>query len=205
MDEATKARVFEPFFTTKGPGKGTGLGLATVYGIVQQHKGWIELASEAGRGASFSIFLPAVDGTVVSSGTPRSCESPVRGGGETILLVEDEAVLRALACATLTGLGYKVIEAENALAALAVWKQRGREVDLLLSDLMMPGGLGGRELAEQLRRDRPTLKVLYCSGYGPEVSAVCTAAEKTTRYLQKPYRPEMLARTVRECLDPVVA
>jgi len=201
MDAATVARIFEPFFTTKGPGKGTGLGLATVYGIVQQHEGWIEVESAPGHGTTFSVLLPTTDGPVELPCHDTETIKPLRGGTETILLVEDEALLRSLARATLAEFGYTVLEASNALEAIVVWRQQGREVDLLLTDMVMPGGLTGQELAEQLRQEKPELKVVYCSGYTADIPGVDFSRAKDVSFLQKPFRPRVLARVVRDCLD----
>jgi PAS domain S-box-containing protein len=201
MDAATMAHIFEPFFTTKGPGKGTGLGLATVYGIVQQHEGWIEVESTPGRGTSFSVFLPASDSQFEQPQNDTEIIRPLRGGTETILVVEDEALLRSLACATLTEFGYTVHQASNALEAIVVWQQQGRNVDLVLTDMVMPGGLTGQELGDRLRQDKPDLKVVYCSGYSAELPGVDFTQTKDMAFLQKPYRPRVLARVVRDCLD----
>jgi PAS domain S-box-containing protein len=201
MDAATRARIFEPFFTTKGPGRGTGLGLATVFGIVQQHQGWIEVQSEPKRGTTFSIFFPAGEGAAVPSRAARESAGPPRGGQETILMVEDEQLLRDLARATLEEFGYTVLPASTALEALVLWKQHRQSVDLVLTDMVMPGGLTGRDLCQQLRRDRPELRVIVSSGYGADVPGKEEAGAVPTAFLQKPYRPADLARAVRDCLD----
>ena len=198
MTPETLARIFEPFFTTKEVGKGTGLGLATVYGIVKQHQGWIEVGSHLGIGTTFKIFLPACAQTadpVVENGPERT-----RGGNETILLVEDEPVLRELARMILQDYDYRVLEAGNGVEALKVWDQQQGRIDLLLTDMVMPEGMNGRELAEKLKLRKPELKVIYTSGYSFDAigneAALCGA-----RFLQKPYPPPQLAQTVRECLD----
>jgi PAS domain S-box-containing protein len=201
MDSATLARIFEPFFTTKGPGKGTGLGLATVYGIVQQHEGWLEVESVPGHGTAFSVLLPAADGQVEQPRHDTEIIRPLRGGSETVLVVEDEALLRSLACATLAEFGYTVLEASNALEAIVVWQRQGRNVDLLLTDMVMPGGLTGQELGERLRQDKPALKVVFCSGYTADIPGVDFGPATGISFLQKPYRPRVLARVVRDCLD----
>jgi PAS domain S-box-containing protein len=193
-------RIFEPFFTTKEVGKGTGLGLATVYGIVNQHKGWIEVDSERGKGSCFRIFLPAgketaapVDGKVAPAA--------VRGGRETILVVEDEVAVRDLVCNVLSGHGYKILQAETGVKALDVWHQNKRKIDLLLTDLVMPDRLNGRELAEKLRAEKPRLKVIFTSGYSADVVGKDFVLQRGLNYLQKPYDPQKLAITVRDCLD----
>jgi PAS domain S-box-containing protein len=192
-------RIFEPFFTTKPVGKGTGLGLATVFGIVQQHRGWIEVQSTVGRGTSFSVFLPAR----TASGGPRPAAAPSRavgGGHETILLVEDEPAVRAVSRVALQRYGYRVIEAESAARALEVWTAAAPAVDLLLTDLIMPGASGSQLAAELLAR-APGLKVIYTSGYSPEAVDRQLRLEPGCTLLQKPYTIEDLAATVRRSLD----
>jgi PAS domain S-box-containing protein len=193
-------RIFEPFFTTKEVGKGTGLGLATVYGIVKQHEGWIEVSSEPGRGATFRVYLPA---SARSNGaTHGDGPNPTpRGGSETILVVEDEAPVRELVCSVLTGYGYNVVAAESGLKALDVWKQRGDSIQLLLTDLVMPDKINGRELAARLQAERPHLKVIFTSGYSADVVGDDFVLQRGLHYLQKPYDPKKLAVTVRGCLD----
>src|SRR5262249_46837894 len=138
-------RVFEPFFTTKEVGKGTGLGLATVYGIVKQHQGWVEVESELGKGTTFSVFLPCCAETAEVT-DKRFMERAVRGGSETILVVEDEAAVRELVCNLLAAHGYKILQAESGVRALEVWKESKERIDLLLTDLVMPDRMNGREL-----------------------------------------------------------
>ena len=199
MDAATQARIFEPFFTTKEIGKGTGLGLATVYGIIKQHQGWIEVESEVGRGTTFKVFLPV---STRGSGASRSApafDSP--GGSETILLVEDEPALRELVQEILSQKGYRVITATHGAQALEIWGERRADIDLLFTDMMMPGGVSGRELAAQALADKPALKVVYSSGYSLDVVSPDFTLNDGTQFLQKPYSPETLARTVRECLN----
>ena len=191
--------IFEPFFTTKGVGHGTGLGLATVYGIVQQHQGWITIESQPGDGARFSIFLPVTEEVPEPAPTPTSVRIP--GGGETILVAEDEEALRKLVQNILGRHGYRVLVAENAAEALQVWRSAAGQVDLLLTDLVMPGELSGRELAEHLLRESPGLKVIFTSGYSPESLTPGDLSDTGTVFLQKPYRPEKLVLAVRECLD----
>ena len=196
-------RIFEPFFTTKEVGKGTGLGLATVYGILKQHRGWIEVESQMGVGTQFTVYLPSsVEAQRESN--KRQSESPaVRGGTETILVVEDEALLRELVCSLLGGHGYKILEAESGVKALNVWEAHRDKIDLVLTDLVMPDRLNGRELAEKLWAERPELKVIFTSGYSADVVGKDFVLRKGLRYLQKPYPPHKLAFIVRECLDVV--
>ncbi len=199
MDEATLKRIFEPFFTTKEIGKGVGLGLATVHGIVVQHKGWVEVESTSGEGTKFCVFLPASAQPVLEVPSPENTET-VRGK-ETILLVEDESDLRQITAAILGGLGYAVHEAANGKEALEVWKQHHAQIDLLFSDMVMPGGMTGLELAEKVREDKPGLKVVLSSGYSAETVGRRFQCDANTALLQKPYRLEVLSKTVRECLE----
>ena len=201
MDSNTLQHLFEPFFTTKGVGKGTGLGLATVYGIIEQHRGWIEVESAPGHGTTFRIFLPVAEGQIAAARPAAQSPDDAKGGQETILLVEDEELLRELARTTLEGLGYTVLEAPNATEAMKVWKQNPGVAKLLLTDMVMPGGVTGRELAEALRRDQADLAVVFSSGYSQETLDPVRQECPGTAFLQKPYRPDDLARVVRECLD----
>ncbi len=200
MDEATRARIFEPFFTTKSAGKGAGLGLATVYGIIKQHHGWTEAHSQVGHGTTFKIFLPVSSKTPPLT-TPEASRPMVRGGTETILLVEDEPAVLTMAKGILQRLGYRVIAAPSGDEAMPVWREQAEKVDLLLTDMVMPGSLNGRELAERLRQDKPSLKVLYTSGYSMELIGTSLTASKDFVFLPKPYHPDTLAQTVRYCLD----
>jgi two-component system cell cycle sensor histidine kinase/response regulator CckA len=193
-------RIFEPFFTTKEVGKGTGLGLATVYGIVNQHQGWIEVDSEREKGSTFRVFLPSSKEAAVKV-EGKASAPVVRGGDETILVVEDEVAVRELVCRVLTGHGYKILQAETGVKALEVWQDNKKKIDLLLTDLVMPDHLNGRELAEKLRADRPRLKVIFTSGYSADVVGKDFVLQRGLHYLQKPYDPQKLAVTVRECLD----
>jgi len=200
MDAKTRERIFEPFFTTKGVGKGTGLGLATVYGIVKQHKGWLEVASQPGEGTTFKIYFPATaKSKTVPAAAPALAEIS-RGGCETIFLVEDDAVLRELVREVLTQHKYCVIEAASGAEALRAWDEMKDEVDLLLTDMVMPNGVSGRELVNQLRKHRADLKVIYSSGYSEEVVGDDFDPERAW-FLPKPYNPQQLAQMVRRCLD----
>ncbi len=194
------SRIFEPFFTTKEAGKGTGLGLATVYGIVKQHHGWIEVDSQVGQGTTFKVFFPASLNTAAAS-TPLVSSTAARGRGETILIAEDEPALRRLAARILRNLGYEVLEAGSGVEAINVWEQHGKKVDLLLTDLVMPDGMTGRELAKQMAARLAGLKVIYTSGYSPEIRETSFLFREGYNFLQKPYPPAKLAETVRGCLD----
>jgi signal transduction histidine kinase/DNA-binding response OmpR family regulator len=192
--------IFEPFFTTKEVGKGTGLGLATVFGIVQQHQGWINVYSEVGRGTIFRIYLPCL---VEQSPLKASQPAPtaMRGGQNTILLVEDEAALRASMHKALSQLGYHVLESASGVEALKVWQQHRKEIDLLLTDMVMPGGTSGRDLAARLLNDNPKLKVIYTSGYSIEVANQDFPLAENVNFITKPFGAQKLAQTVRNCLD----
>ena len=201
MDEKTLDRIFEPFFSTKEVGKGTGLGLATVYGIVKQHQGWIEVASKVEAGTTFKIYFPEAETTPEEEADAESSAAePVSGGQETILVVEDEPVLRQLVCEVLQQYQYRVLTAASGVEALRVWEEYKGKVDLVLTDMVMPEGMTGRELALQLRRRKPGLKVIYSSGYSPETMGR-SHSQGDTAFLSKPYLPPQLARAVRECLD----
>ena len=193
-------RVFEPFFTTKEVGKGTGLGLATVFGIVQQHRGWIEVASTVGQGTTFNVYLPAAAASPEQRAAGADAP-PVKGGTETILLVEDDEAVRGLTRTTLEHCGYRVIPAATAAAALQSWEAEAARVNLLLTDLIMPGEMKGHELAGELLRRQPRLKVIYTSGYSKEIANGGIRLDHECRFLQKPYSSLDLAATVRSCLD----
>ena len=199
MDAATRARIFEPFFTTKEVGKGTGLGLATVYGIVQQSDSAIQVESEPGRGATFRIYLPRVEpiaDAVEVAPTPAQAAS----GQETVLVVEDEEVVRALEVEVLAGHGYHVLVAGDAQEALAIEARCEGPIALLVTDVVMPGR-SGRELAQEFVRRRPGTRVLYLSGYVNDAFVGGGLLEAGTWFLQKPFSPEALARKVRDVLD----
>lgn len=199
MDQHTLSRIFEPFFTTKDVGKGTGLGLSTVYGIVEQHHGWVEVESVVGRGSTFHVFLPQREGPQQPD-TAQASPS-VRRGKETILLVEDEAPVRHLMVRTLTTHGYKVLEAGHGEEALRLWKENFGSIDLLLTDVVMPEGLGGFDLAARLRSQKPDLRVVFMSGYNAEMMSQGFSVPSGTAFLQKPFTPAVLTNTIRSVLD----
>jgi PAS domain S-box-containing protein len=192
--------IFEPFFTTKEIGKGTGLGLATVYGIVKQHQGWVEVESAVDKGTTFRIYIPYVGPEPVGVEKPAA-PIAIPGGEETILIVEDEKPLRELVSRVLQKYGYKILQAASGIEAVEVWNQHKEEVALLLTDLVMPDRMNGCELAGKLRSERPDLKVIFTSGYSADIVGRDFKLEADLNFLQKPYRPETLALIVRRCLD----
>ena len=200
MDSATLGRIFEPFFTTKDIGKGTGLGLATVYGIVKQHEGWVEVNSEPGKGSTFDVFFPASD-KVPDFVEEAVAAAPVAGGSETILIVEDEPVLRSMARDILEECGYRILEASSGREALDVWNQHAKEIDLLLTDMVMPDGISGADLVEKLLASRPRLKIVFTSGYTADAVNQEMLTRTGASFLSKPYAQAELTKTVRDCLD----
>jgi signal transduction histidine kinase/CheY-like chemotaxis protein len=192
--------IFEPFFTTKDVGKGSGLGLATIYGIAQQHGGWIEVDSHVQQGTTFRAFFPQVSAAAAEA-PPTPAVPPTPRGHETILVVEDEDGVRALVLKLLENLGYRLLQAQSGPRAIDVWREHGSTIDLLITDIVMPGGMNGLELAEFLRRARPSLKVIFTSGYLGDVSRDDFPARETDAYLAKPFSLPELARLVRRTLD----
>jgi two-component system cell cycle sensor histidine kinase/response regulator CckA len=197
MDRETQSRIFEPFFTTKEKGKGTGLGLSTVYGIVKQSGGYVMVQSEHGRGATFQIYLPQVDGAAEKH--PAPAPAAASGGTETILLVEDEESVRQLVRDTLLAKGYHVVEADNGQAGLIAAERHKGKIDLVITDVVMPE-MGGHELVTQLAKTRPETKVLYLSGYTEDAIVNDSSVEGCTAFLQKPFTLQSLSRKVREVL-----
>jgi PAS domain S-box-containing protein len=202
MPPETLERIFEPFFTTKEVGKGTGLGLATVFGIVEQHHGWIEVESKLNSGTTFHIYLPRLAESEKSQ-TEFPSAPEVRGGNETILLVEDEAPVRSLARTVLEQKGYHILEADSGLSALELWKQHRDTIDLLLTDMVMPGGVSGQELADRLRSEKPGLKVIFNSGYTDEMLGENSPLRDNPNFMEKPFGLHQLLKQVRDCLDGV--
>jgi len=200
MDRETQTRIFEPFFTTKEKNKGTGLGLSTVYGIIKQSGGYVFVQSELGRGTVFTIYFPRTDEPSEAHGATPVSHSAA-GGSETVLLVEDEDSVRQLVRETLESRGYRVLEAANGQDALALAAAHADPIHLVITDVVMPG-LSGHELVQQLLPARPSVKVLYLSGYAQDAFATTAAAEAQKTFLQKPFTLQSLARKVREILGP---
>ncbi len=194
-------RILDPFFTTKEPGKGTGLGLASVFGIVKQHQGCINVQSEVGIGTTFKILLPyAVAEHADERAQPRPATANW-GGGETILLVEDEPDVRRLAHAVLEQNGYNVLTAANGDEAIEIWKEHGEHVELLLTDLVMPGGMGGQEVARRLQTDNSRVKVIYMTGYSPEIAGKEMRLQDAENFISKPFTREAILSKIRNCFD----
>ncbi len=196
MNEEVRRRIFEPFFTTKEKGKGTGLGLATVYGIVKQSGGHISVYSEVGKGTTFYIYLPAVK-TQKQERSEEKGESHTKGQGQRILVVEDEYLVRELICDTLQTLGYKVWEASNGEQALKIYAEHKNEIDLILTDLIMPV-MNGRKLIETITKENPNVQVLFMSGYDDNAISKHGMLEEGINYIQKPFSPSVLASKLQE-------
>ena len=198
MDAATVGRIFEPFFTTKDPGQGTGMGLATVYGVLKQHGGWIEVDTAPGRGTTIRTFFPlSKEGFVAASAKSENLPTQSTPINDiTILVVEDEEMLREFVSEALGTFGYHVLSAANGRDALNVWAEHRDEIDLLLTDVVMPESISGRQLAHTLIRDKPNLKVIFTSGYSSELFESEFEREKEHLFLAKPYLPDRLAQTV---------
>jgi CheY-like chemotaxis protein len=192
-------RIFEPFFTTKEPGKGTGLGLATVFGIVKQHSGALTVDTELGEGASFRILLPA-EAPGAATG-PGAVQETLPAGSETILVVEDEPGVRRLTRLLLERQGYRVIEASNGVEALRIWQEHAGAIDLVFTDIVMPEGLSGRELAARLRALSPGLRVVFTSGYSADIAGRELSLQEGQNFIQKPFSRQQLLQVVRQSLD----
>jgi PAS domain S-box-containing protein len=193
-------KIFEPFFTTKDIGKGTGLGLATVFGIVQQHQGWINVYSEVNHGTTFRVYLPRLAKNAGQKSSQPALTA-TSGGNETILLAEDDPSLRVSVRKTLSQLGYRILEAPTGVKALEVWKENRSEIRLLLTDLVMPDGMTGKDLAQRILQDNPKLKVIYMSGYSAEVGGKDFPLKEGVNFLTKPFQASKLAQTIRDSLD----
>jgi signal transduction histidine kinase len=199
MDRKTQSHIFEPFFTTKGEGKGSGLGLSTVFGIVTQCGGAIDVTSRVGHGTRFDLYFPSIESDILTTAPTQPLGQPQRGT-ETILLVEDEPSVRTLVRDELRKLGYRVVEAKNGVEACLLATQQAGSLQLLLTDVVMPG-MGGRELAQHLSVIKPDLRTLFMSGYLDDIGIMAGQEEGTSSFLQKPFTPEVLAHAVRNLLD----
>jgi CheY-like chemotaxis protein len=200
MDEAAQARMFDPFFTTKKAGKGTGLGLATVFGIIRQSRGTIAASSELEKGTKITIYLATADKDAIERTSSRPPAPPVLGGSETILLVEDDEAVRVLTRTILRRYGYDVVEAQSGGDAFLLCEQHPTVIHLLLTDIVMPR-MSGAQLADRLVTIRPEMKVLYMSGYANDAVLRAGAPGPPIPFIQKPITPEALARKVRDTLD----
>lgn len=196
------SRIFEPFFTTKELGKGTGLGLSTVFGIIKQHQGWVEVSSTVGVGTTFQIYIPALESNECAPTQART-SSTVRGGNQVILLVDDESSVRRVSRQFLETAGYRLLEASSGPEALEIWSKHANEIDLLLTDIAMPGEINGRVLAGRLTASKPNLKVIFMSGYAGDMASDQVRIDQNVhnRFLQKPCVGEDLLRLVRDALD----
>jgi PAS domain S-box-containing protein len=200
MDEAVRSRIFEPFFTTKGMNEGTGMGLATVYGIVKQHEGWVEVDTEVGKGSTFRVYLPSTDRLPEQSQESHP-ESVADDGGHTILVVEDDAAVRSLVVEVLQSYNYNVIEAETGDAAIKSWPDCKENVDLVLTDMVMPGSASGLDVAQHCTSSKPNLKIIYTSGYSSELFGSNVRLQDGVNYLPKPYFSGKLTAIIRKALD----
>jgi len=194
------SRIFDPFYTTKDVGQGTGLGLATVYSIIKQHHGWVETYSQVGKGSTFLVYLPT-SSAIAHVPKPDVGLTHLPCGTETILVAEDDFAVRHLVRKLLERCGYTVWIAESGVSALALWEMHKDEIHLLLTDIMMPGGILGSDLAKRLQAEKPQLKVIYTSGYGSDVVNKLPLLVEGMNMIHKPWQPKALAQTVRNCLD----
>jgi len=200
MNKMVLEKMFEPFFTTKAVGKGAGLGLAIVYGVVNQHHGWVEVESEVGRGSSFRVYIPAGT-TPLESSTAFDNDKKIQGGSETILLVEDDLPVRRVAALCLRKLGYAVLEAGDGLEALGIWRDHQDRIELLFTDMVLPGDLTGLDLAVRLKKEKKSLIIIISSGYSAVLAESPLVAGQEVNCLPKPYQGGALAKMVRTCLD----
>ena len=201
MTPELMAHIFEPFFTTKQAGRGTGLGLATVYGIVQQHLGWIEVESQPGAGTQFRIYLPRVAAANGASDSSAAAQPDLAGRGEMIMIVEDEASVRTILRILLERAGYRVVECASGAAALVLWTKHRTDIKLLITDMVMPGAFGGVQLAQKLLKERPELKVIITSGYSSTLSKDRKKFDVEIAFIPKPFEQKNVLSVVRRQLD----
>ncbi|HLS28078.1 MAG TPA: response regulator [Opitutales bacterium] len=197
------SRIFEPFFTTKSEEKGTGLGLSSASAVVKQHNGWMTVKSEIDKGTTFTVYFPALKDCCPKP--PPESLPPISGNGETILLVEDENSLREMTSMILTGYNYNVLPAASGPEAIEIWSKHSDEIAILFTDMVMPHGLTGIDLGNQFRKEKPSLKILYTSGYGLDSIQKSSAIEDSGKFIPKPYIPSKLAKLIREILDAPVS
>jgi CheY-like chemotaxis protein len=202
MDAKTREHIFEPFFTTKEPGKGTGLGLATVFGIIRQHGGFVAVDSEPNRGTTFRIYLPAVKSAGINLAQPnfKPEETSFRGGKETLLIADDHEGIREMVRTALEGCGYRVLLAVNGEEAIRIFEEHSSEIGLVVLDMVMPR-IGGLEAAKTMKQIRPDLPVIFTTGYSSDNEALTKVIAAGGAVVEKPFDPKKLARRVRECLD----
>ena len=195
-----QSKIFEPFFTTKEVGKGTGLGLATVYGIVKQHRGFIGFSSTPGSGSSFHIYLPAVN-PIQTAGSAKLDHSLNRDGSGTILLVEDDSTMRFTTQVLLKKNGYQIFDAENGVEAMALWEKHHDQIDLLITDMVMPAGISGLQLADKLKSLNPGLRIIIMSGYSMELAGKEFTDSSSVKFLYKPFSTDIFLQTIRQALE----
>lgn len=197
MDENTRRRIFEPFFTTKEMGRGTGLGLATVYGIIKGHDGFIDVASEFGRGSCFTIYLPATEKRIIEQ--DDQVEEQIVKGQETILLIDDEATILDVTKEVLETMGYKVITASNGLEAIEIYKKENHRIDMVILDMIMPV-MGGGETFDELKSINKDIKVILSSGYSLTGQATEIMKRGVKAFIQKPYKMDQLSQKIRDAI-----
>jgi PAS domain S-box-containing protein len=201
MSAEIVSRIFEPFFSTRELHGTAGLGLATVHGIVTQHRGWIDVESAPGKGSAFHVYIPEASTSEGAPSEPANATLELRGGGETILVVEDEEALRELAVLVLRGEGYRVFEAATGPEALGLWTAHTGEIDLIFTDVLMPGGMSGKDLADECLRACPELPVIFTSGYSRDAMSKDLVLPEDLQFLPKPYLPDDLLKAIRTALD----
>jgi two-component system cell cycle sensor histidine kinase/response regulator CckA len=193
--------IFEPFYTTKDKARSTGLGLATVFGIIEQHRGWVEVRTKVGEGTQFDVYVPQCHATAAPVAPPLDAPPPLPRGHECILIVEDELPVREMVRDVLVRQGYRVHEAASGREALDIWSRVREEIHLVLTDIVMPDGIMGTDLIDRLKAARPDLRVIFTSGYSQDSDQQHQSFVEGVNFLQKPYRPATLIRLIRERLE----